>query len=152
MIKVGDTRTVSRWPGYARAAVSAQVGSTLSLPLTAADETYGAMNLYARGRFAFADPDVEAAGVIATQASVVLANASAYWDARDVATSLGEAMQSRVVIEQAKAKLMALGRYNADQAFEVLARASQRGNEAPRRGRAHRQRIGRRRRADQAAP
>jgi AmiR/NasT family two-component response regulator len=37
-------------------------------------------------------------------------------------------MKSRAVIEQAKGKLMASGRYHADQAFEVLARASQRSN------------------------
>jgi len=100
----------------------------LSLPLTAADETFGALNLYARVRSAFDEAEIEAAGVIATQASIVLANASAYWDARDLATGLGEAMKSRAVIEQAKGKLMASGRYNADQAFEVLAQASQRSN------------------------
>jgi GAF domain-containing protein len=129
VIEVGDTASVrERWPGFAQAAVSAQVGSTLSLPLAAADETFGALNLYARDRFSFADADIEAASVITSQASIVLANASAYWDARDLATGLGEAMKSRAVIEQAKGKLMASGRYNADQAFEVLARASQRSN------------------------
>jgi GAF domain-containing protein len=128
VIKVDDTKAARHWPGYARAAVESQVGSTLSPPLTAADQTYGALNFYARSRFAFDEADVEAASVIATQASIVLANASAYWDARDLATGLGEAMKSRAIIEQAKGKLMATGRYNADQAFEVLARTSQRGN------------------------
>ena len=129
VVRVGDTATAhQQWPRFAGAAEQAQVGSTLSLPLAAGEETYGAMNLYARRPFAFAEVDVEAATLFATQASIVLANASAYWDARDLATSLEQAMKTRAVIEQAKGKLMATGRYTADEAFEVLVQASQRSN------------------------
>lgn len=127
VVRVGDVATVAtRWPGYARAAAAAGVRSTLSVPLVAADDVYGAMNLYARQLFAFSDADVTSTQVLVDQAAVVLANASAYWDARDLATGLGEAMRSRAVIEQAKVKLMASGRYDADQAFDVLVKASQR--------------------------
>lgn len=127
VVRVGDVSAVAeRWPGYARAAAESGACSTLSVPLIAADEAYGAMNFYARVRFAFSDADVAAAQPLAGQASVVLANASAYWDARDLADGLAEAMRSRAVIEQAKGKLMASGRYDADQAFAVLVEASQR--------------------------
>jgi len=129
VVRVGDAaRAGDRWPGYARVAVAVGVGSSLSLPLIAADETYGALNLYARTTGAFDGAVVGKAQVFATQASVVLANASAYWDARDLAKGLADAMQSRAVIEQAKGKLMATGRYTAEEAFEVLTRASQRTN------------------------
>ena len=129
VVRVGDAaRVAAQWPGYARVAAAVGVRSSLSVPLMAADETYGALNLYARTRGAFSGGDVSKAQVFATHASVVLANASAYWDARDLATGLAEAMQSRAVIEQAKGKLMASGRYTAEEAFEVLARASQRTN------------------------
>jgi GAF domain-containing protein len=129
VIRVGDTSTAAdQWPGFARAAATSGVGSTLSLPLLAGDAVYGALNLYARKRFAFQEADVEATRQFAGQASVVMANASAYWDARDLATGLGEAMKSRAVIEQAKGKLMATGRYDAEQAFEILVKASQRTN------------------------
>lgn len=127
VVRVGDISAVAAgWPGYARAAVAAGVGSTLSVPLIAGDEAYGAMNFYARPASAFTDADIATAQVLSDQASVVLANASAYWDARDLAIGLGEAMRSRAVIEQAKGKLMASGRYDADQAFAVLVKASQR--------------------------
>ena len=129
VISVGDTSTAGqRWPRYARAAALVQVGSTLSLPLVAADQAYGALNLYARPKFAFDEAAIEAATLFATQASTVLANASAYWDARDLATGLEQAMKTRAVIEQAKGKLMASGRYTAEEAFEVLVKASQRAN------------------------
>jgi GAF domain-containing protein len=129
VISVGDTSTAGqRWPRYARAAALAQVGSTLSVPLAAADEAYGALNLYARPKFAFDQSAIDVATLFATQASTVLANASAYWDARDLATGLEQAMKTRAVIEQAKGKLMASGRYTAEEAFEVLVKASQRAN------------------------
>jgi GAF domain-containing protein len=126
---VGDSAgTAARWPSYARAAAESGIGSSLSLPLTAADETYGALNLYATNRFAFRDTDIAAAREFSACASIVLANASAYWDARDLAAGLAEAMRSRAAIEQAKGKLMASGRLDADEAFQVLVRASQRSN------------------------
>jgi GAF domain-containing protein len=129
VIRVGDSpATAGRWPGYANEAGASGVGSTLSLPLIAAEQAYGAMNLYATSTSAFGEADIEAARVFAIQASVVLANASAYWDARDLATGLAEAMKSRAVIEQAKGKLMASGRYDAEEAFQVLVKASQRLN------------------------
>jgi len=129
VLRVGDAaRAGGRWPGYARAALTLGVGSTLSLPLVAGGTTYGALNLYARATGAFGETDVSEGQVFATQASVVLANASAYWDAQDLATGLTEAMKSRAVIDMAKGKLMASGRYTPDQAFEVLVNASQRTN------------------------
>lgn len=127
--RVGDSAgTATRWPSYARAAAESGIGSTLSLPLTAADETYGALNLYATSRFAFRDADITVGREFSDSASIVLANASAYWDARDLASGLREAMQSRAAIEQAKGKLMASGHLDADEAFQVLVRASQRSN------------------------
>lgn len=129
IVCVDDPATVAdQWPGYARAAAETGVGSTLSVPLVAGDLVYGALNLYATKNFAFSEADIETAQDFTSQAAVVLANASAYWDARDLASGLGEAMKSRAVIEQAKGKLMATGRYTADQAFEVLVTASQRSN------------------------
>jgi len=129
IICVGDPAAVAdQWPGYARAAADTGVGSTLSVPLVAGDQVYGALNLYATTNSAFSEDDIETAQDFTSQAAVVLANASAYWDARDLASGLGEAMKSRAVIEQAKGKLMATGRYTPEQAFEVLVTASQRSN------------------------
>ncbi len=62
------------------------------------------------------------------QAAVALANAQAYWDAYQLGVDLRTAMQSRAVIEQAKGMLMATQRCSADEAFQILVRASQREN------------------------
>lgn len=66
--------------------------------------------------------------VFAAQAAIVLANAQAYWDARTLSEQMSEAMEHRSTIEQAKGIIMAGGGRNADEAFQVLVRASQREN------------------------
>jgi AmiR/NasT family two-component response regulator len=99
----------------------------LSLPLVAQEEGVGALNLYSRrGTFTASDENVGA--IFATQAAIVLVNAQAYWDARHLSEQLGEAMEYRAMIEQAKGILMAGGGRNADEAFQLLVRASQREN------------------------
>jgi AmiR/NasT family two-component response regulator len=66
---------------------------------------------------------------LATTASVVLANVAAYWEAFELGQQLGEAMQSRAIIEQAKGILMARSPdLDADGAFDLLRKASQREN------------------------
>ena len=69
------------------------------------------------------------AELFATEAAVVLANASAYWAMSDLASGLRTAMQSRAQIEQAKGILMASRHCGSEEAFKMLVQASQRNNE-----------------------
>jgi GAF domain-containing protein len=117
------------YPEFAKAADAHGVRSTLSLPLVAGSRPVGALNLYARVANGFSAED-EAMGVdLASAASIVLANSSAYWEATQLSEQLSQAMQSRAVIEQAKGMLMAQSpNLDADAAFDLLRRASQREN------------------------
>src|SRR4051812_12744988 len=71
-------------------------------------------------------------GLMATAPSLliatVIANARAYWGAKEMADQLRHAMESRATIEQAKGILISQSRVSADEAFELLVRASQREN------------------------
>ena len=118
-----------QYPEFAAAASAHGVESTLSLPLLAGGRGLGALNMYARKPNAFTVDD-ESLGVnLAAAAAIVLANASAYWDASQLNEQLTEAMRSRAVIEQAKGILMARSpELGPDDAFDVLRRASQREN------------------------
>jgi AmiR/NasT family two-component response regulator len=60
--------------------------------------------------------------------ATVIANARAYWGAKEMADQLRHAMESRATIEQAKGILISQSRVSADEAFEILVRASQREN------------------------
>src|SRR5437763_254549 len=75
--------------------------------------------------------EVDEAGALglAAAGAVGLANVSAYWTAFELSERLNEAMTSRAVIEQAKGILMAGTEHlSADDAFDMLRRASQREN------------------------
>jgi len=130
VVRVDDmAMATSEYPEFAQLASDHGIGSTLSLPLVAGEEGIGALNLYARTPKGFSDDD-EAIGVdLAAAAAAVLANASAYWEARNLSEQLSEAMKSRAEIEQAKGMLMAqTPGITADEAFDLLRRASQREN------------------------
>lgn len=129
VVRVDDTRAVAgRWPRFSHHAVEHGVLSVLGFPLRAADEVFGALNMYADAVAAFGPADEEAASLFVTQASVVLANAQAYWAASDLASGLEIAMRNRAVIEQAKGMIMAAERCTADEAFASLVEASQHQN------------------------
>jgi GAF domain-containing protein len=116
------------YPEFRRAAADHGIRSTLSLPLVVDKTSVGALNLYSNVERGFKEADVETATLFASQAAIVLANAQAYWDARELSSGLSEAMAHRAVIEQAKGMLMAAQRCDEDTAFEFLVRASQREN------------------------
>lgn len=66
--------------------------------------------------------------MLATQAAIVLANAHALHDARQLNDNLNQALTSRRTIDYAIGLLMSIGGRTPEDAFEVLVRASQRQN------------------------
>jgi GAF domain-containing protein len=116
------------WPEFRRAAAAHGIRSTASFPLLVDATAIGAMNVYARRERGFGPDHIETATLFASQAAIVLANAQAYWDARELSSGLTEAMRYRAVIEQAKGILMGAEGCDEDAAFQILVRASQREN------------------------
>ncbi|HEV2069258.1 MAG TPA: GAF and ANTAR domain-containing protein [Acidimicrobiales bacterium] len=106
VIRLDDLERVDADYGeYAEACMNHGIRSTLSMPLVAADKGVGALNFYSATTAGFSAEDEELAADLASAASAVLANASAYWGAYDLSQQLTEAMRSRAVIEQAKGML-----------------------------------------------
>ena len=128
VFRIDSTEKDDRWPAFSEAAAAHGIRSTVSLPLLAHHEGVGALNLYSRTEAAFSEEDEKVGMAFAAQAGIALANAQAYWDARQLSENLAEAMKSRATIEQAKGILMAARRCDADEAFQILVRASQREN------------------------
>lgn len=128
IFRIDDTVKDDRWAPFSEAAAANGIRSTLSVPLVANHEGLGALNLYSRTPNGFSEDDEVVAGHFGVQAAIVLANAQAYWDAHQLSQNLATAMQSRAVIEQAKGILMGAQRCSADEAFQILVRASQREN------------------------
>ena len=126
--RIDSTVDEERWGEFCRAAAAKGIHSVLSLPLAVAGRGLGALNFYAGAPNAFSEDDEEVGRLFARQAAVALANAEAYWGATTLAVQLKQALTSRAVIDQAKGIIMGLQGCSADEAFDVLRRASQREN------------------------
>jgi len=123
---IADTRTEERWPDYTPRAVEHGNLSSLSVPLAIDpdEQVVGALNIYARRPDAFDEDSRTVATRFAPYAAVAAGNLYAYQSARDMADNLQAALESRAVIDQAKGILMERHKLTADQAFQLLARAS----------------------------
>ena len=129
VIRLDDIDAAGEYPEFADAARAHGVQSSLSLPLMAGEDAAGALNLYSRTAKRFTDDDERTGTLLAGAAAIVLVNASAYWQASQLSEQLSQAMRSRAVIEQAKGILMArTPQLSADEAFDLLRKASQRQN------------------------
>jgi GAF domain-containing protein len=128
MRAIRSTRQPNPWPEFSMAALDHGILSTLSLPMSIASTPLGAMNMYADHEDAFDGPEIETATLFASQASIVLGNSQAYWDARSLGEQLSESISSRAIIEQAKGIIMGSMRCTADQAFSYLVEQSQATN------------------------
>jgi ANTAR domain/GAF domain len=119
-----DLAEPSPWPLFARAAVEVGVRSSLSVHL-AAGETPGALNCYAAYPRAFGATDRAKAVVLAVLAGTGLSAAETRQAEEARVANLEAALVSRNLIGQAQGILMERERVTADQAFDILRRASQ---------------------------
>lgn len=126
-----DTDQVVRWPEFCEAARDRQVSVALGAPLLIDEDiadTSAALNLTAPASQAF-DPLEEALLELFTHAlSTAINHAYRHQHARGLIDQLGQAVDHRDAIGQAKGLLMAQHRCGPDEAFEYLRNASQQAN------------------------
>jgi GAF domain-containing protein len=117
-----------RWPEFAEAAMAHGVRSTLSLPMLSGETPVGALNLYAGEEAVFGEAEADVGRLFATQATVVLVNAQAYWGARLKSEHLERALAGRETIDLAKGIIMNSMGCGPDKAFDTLVKQSQAEN------------------------
>jgi GAF domain-containing protein len=127
-VQVDEFARETRFRAFSAAAAADGIGSCLSLPLTVAGETVGGLNLYGQTVGAYDAPSVAASLDVTGHASAVLAGARAHERSLKLVEQFQVAMASRAEIEQAKGILMVRSHCDADRAFDILRRASQRQN------------------------
>ena len=116
------------WDELASRAAACGVHSLLSVPLVIASETVGTLNVYSEEPNAFGSDEVNAATLLAAQAAVCVANVKAHESCVRRIEQLQEALETRVVIEQAKGVLMERHTIDDASAFERLKESSQHTN------------------------
>jgi ANTAR domain/GAF domain len=118
----------SEYPRFGRAAASLGVHSVLAVglfPHGGDAPRMGALNIYSHEIGGLDELDRDIALVLAAHAATALAATMACSAAELEAAQLRQALTSRDVIGQAKGILMERRRISADEAFDVLRRASQ---------------------------
>jgi GAF domain-containing protein len=116
-VRVEDFTAEHRWPEFSRRAAECGAGSSISFQLFVEGDNLGALNIYARRPHAFGE-DAETIGLVfASHAAIGLASARQE-------ENLRRAVDGRDLIGQAKGILMERHKLTADQAFQVLVRAS----------------------------
>ena len=108
------------WAEFRDEATAAGFAAVVGIPMRLDDEVLGAVNIYSAEPREWSDDDVATASVLADMATSYLVNASELEKSRRTAEQLQEALQSRVVIEQAKGILSAERKISMDEAFNVL--------------------------------
>jgi GAF domain-containing protein len=110
------------WPEYCATAADLGITAVASMPLQLSGDhpPVGALNLYADGPRSWTPEDLAAARVLADMATAYLVNASHHQQQVQLAEQLQRALDSRVVIEQAKGVLVARHRIDPGEAFERI--------------------------------
>lgn len=109
-----------RWPNFAAAATDAGLASVNAVPLKIHGTPIGAMGLFGTQRGSIPSEDLRLAQGLADVATVAVVNSRDYSDSASLAEQLQTALNSRVVIEQAKGFLAQVGGIEPGEAFEVL--------------------------------
>lgn len=128
VVYVSDLSEDDRYPRFRAAAMSADIRTVLACPLST-DGMRGALNLYARLPNAFGATDRAKGTILAALAGAAIASTSRRADLQSQNLNLQAALVSRELIGQAQGILMERERVSAEQAFDILRRASQHLNE-----------------------
>jgi len=124
-VTIPDMSGESRWPDWADRAIDARVHSSVSIGLPLRDSVSGAFNVYAAKPHAFDEDAIILAETFSGYAAMAMANARLGDSTAAPARRTQAAMDLRAVLEQAKGIIMADRRCTPDEAFAVLAKASE---------------------------
>lgn len=129
LIAVEQVReAVQRWPAFAAAAMEHGVTATYAIPLRLRDRTIGALNLFCLdGRTLEADA-LRIGRLLANMATIGILNNRAMRKHERLSEQLQGALESRVVIEQAKGIAAESVGLDMAAAFELLRNTARRSN------------------------
>jgi GAF domain-containing protein len=130
-VVVADLRDYPHsWGGYEQAARKAGVVALAGVPMRCGSQSIGTLDLYSTTPRQWSDDDLECARILADMATSYVIHASELDRQRRLVGQLREALDSRIVIEQAKGIVAAERQVSVDAAFELLRRHA-RSHSAP---------------------
>jgi GAF domain-containing protein len=117
-----------RWPRFAAEVLAAGFRSVHALPMRLRGTVIGALNLFHIERGEMRQVDLDAAQAFADVATIAILQHRAALEAQVLNDQLNHALNSRVVIEQAKGMVAERERLDMEQAFATLRRYARNHN------------------------
>jgi GAF domain-containing protein len=115
-----DLEAAGRWPVFSRAATAAGFRAVVALPLRLRDEVIGGLNLFNADPHRLTDEEQDIAQALADVATIGILQQRSLHRASLLAEQLQKALNTRIVIEQAKGVLAERGRLDMATAFDAL--------------------------------
>ena len=117
---LGNAHTL--WPTFAPRARSAGFGSVHAFPMRLRTEVIGALNLFGRSSVVFSADEARIVQGLADVATIAILQERSIEQAELLTAQLQGALNSRIVIEQAKGALSRIEGVSVDEAFAMLRR------------------------------
>jgi GAF domain-containing protein len=120
VVNVDLAAVSTRWPRFAAHAVDQGFGSVHALPLRLRGRTIGALNMFRADPGTLDVPDIGAAQGLADIATIAIIQHQVAVDAQTLNLQLTQALDSRIIVEQAKGKISQAANIDMDRAFQQL--------------------------------
>lgn len=108
------------WPQFTEECLGVGFRSAAGIPMVSDGEMIGVLNCYRRTVGMWTNEDAKAGALLARVATTYIVNASQLGEARKLAAQLQQALDSRLVIEQAKGVLAERVGCSLDVAFDLM--------------------------------
>lgn len=119
-VLVPDLAADQRWPAYREVALDRGCLAVAGLPMPVHERRIGALNLYCGDVHAWDDRELQVAQLLANMASGYILNHAELGSSRALTRQLRKALDSRIIVEQAKGVLSGRNDIPPNEAFELL--------------------------------
>jgi GAF domain-containing protein len=120
VVNIDLAEVEARWPQFQAATIAAGFRSVHALPLRLRGQVIGAMNLFCRHQSSLSDDDIAVGQALSDVATIGLLQERTVRHGEIVAEQLQGALNSRILIEQAKGVLAERAGIGVDAAFAML--------------------------------
>ncbi len=120
VINADLSRATDRWPRFAPLAAKAGYRSVHAFPMRLRDRTFGALNLFGTAETRYDPDEARVVQALADVATIAILQERSISHAEVLTEQLQGALNSRVVIEQAKGAVAAMEGIGVDEAFALL--------------------------------